>query len=150
MSSKAFLYALLYELYKENRIRRYGFHGTSHKYVAAETAKLLGKKKEECNIITVHLGNGSSLAAVKEGKCVDTSMSMTSLIGVDMVIPPGGQGCAEATTRTRSHHRGVRERGAGAGPRACPRWDRAAGGARGRTETRAATAGGAADATMPV
>ncbi len=84
MPPKAFLYALPYELYKENRIRRYGFHGTSHKYVAAETAKLLGKKKEQCNIITVHLGNGSSLAAVKEGKCVDTSMGMTPLAGVVM------------------------------------------------------------------
>ncbi len=84
MPPKAFLYALPYELYEKYSVRRYGFHGTSHKYVAAETAKLLGKNKEDCNIITVHLGNGSSLAAVKAGKCIDTSMGMTPLAGVVM------------------------------------------------------------------
>lgn len=84
MPPKAFLYALPYEYYKELRIRRYGFHGTSHKYVAHKAASLLGKKPEDINIITVHLGNGCSMAAVKKGKCVDTSMGMTPLAGVMM------------------------------------------------------------------
>lgn len=84
MPAKAFLYALPYEYYKELRIRRYGFHGTSHKYVAKKAAALLGKKPEDVNVITVHLGNGCSMAAVKKGKCVDTSMGMTPLAGVMM------------------------------------------------------------------
>lgn len=84
MPPKAFMYGLPYEYYKELRIRRYGFHGTSHKYVAKKAAALLGKKPEEINVITVHLGNGCSMAAVKNGKCVDTSMGMTPLAGVMM------------------------------------------------------------------
>jgi len=84
MPAKAFLYGLPYEYYKELRIRRYGFHGTSHKYVAHKAATILGKKPEEINVITVHLGNGCSMAAVKKGKCVDTSMGMTPLAGVMM------------------------------------------------------------------
>jgi acetate kinase len=84
MPAKAFLYALPYEYYKELRIRRYGFHGTSHKYVANKAASLLGKKPEDVNVITVHLGNGCSMAAVNKGKCVDTSMGMTPLAGVMM------------------------------------------------------------------
>lgn len=84
MPAKAFMYALPYEYYKELRIRRYGFHGTSHKYVANKAAAILGKKPEDVNIITVHLGNGCSMAAVKKGQCVDTSMGMTPLAGVMM------------------------------------------------------------------
>ncbi|MFA6012884.1 MAG: acetate kinase [Desulfobacteraceae bacterium] len=84
MPAKAFLYGLPYEYYKELRIRRYGFHGTSHKYVAHKAAAIMGKKPEEINVITVHLGNGCSMAAVKNGKCVDTSMGMTPLAGVMM------------------------------------------------------------------
>ncbi len=84
MPPKAFLYALPYEYYKDLRVRRYGFHGTSHKYVAKQAAELLGKKPEEINAITVHLGNGCSMAAVKNGKCIDTSMGMTPLAGVMM------------------------------------------------------------------
>ncbi len=84
MPAKAFLYALPYEYYKELRVRRYGFHGTSHKYVAKKAAELLGKKPEDVNVITVHLGNGCSMAAIKNGKCVDTSMGMTPLAGVMM------------------------------------------------------------------
>ncbi len=80
----AYMYALPYEMYTENKIRRYGAHGTSHKYVASEMARLLGKPAEECNIITVHLGNGSSMSAVKNGKCVDTSMGLTPLAGLVM------------------------------------------------------------------
>ncbi len=84
MPAKAFLYALPYDYYKELRVRRYGFHGTSHKFVANQAAKLHNKKPEEVNVITVHLGNGCSMAAVKGGKCVDTSMGMTPLAGVMM------------------------------------------------------------------
>lgn len=84
MPPEAFLYGLPYEYYKELRIRRYGFHGTSHKYVAKKAASILGKKPEEVNVITVHLGNGCSMAAVRKGQCIDTSMGMTPLAGVMM------------------------------------------------------------------
>ncbi len=80
----AYMYALPYAMYKELGIRRYGFHGTSHKYVARRTAEILGKPVEELNLITVHLGNGSSVTAVRGGKSVDTSMGMTPLAGVIM------------------------------------------------------------------
>jgi acetate kinase len=81
---KAFLYALPIDLYKEHRIRRYGFHGTSHSYVAEQAAKYLGKPLQSLNLITIHLGNGCSMAAIKEGRCVDTSMGMTPLEGLVM------------------------------------------------------------------
>jgi len=81
MEKEAFLYALPEEQYSRYKIRRYGFHGTSHAYVAAEAAKLLGKKGK---IITCHLGNGASISAVENGKCVDTSMGFTPLAGVVM------------------------------------------------------------------
>lgn len=84
MPEEAYMYALPYEMYKEHKIRKYGFHGTSHKFVAAEAAKLLGKSAEELKIITCHLGNGSSVSAVKNGKCMDTSMGFTPLDGVVM------------------------------------------------------------------
>lgn len=84
MPKAAFLYALPYDYYKELRIRRYGFHGTSHKYVSRKVAECMGKKPEEINVITVHLGNGCSMAAVEKGKCQDTSMGMTPLAGVMM------------------------------------------------------------------
>ena len=77
MEPKAYIYALPYELYTEKGIRRYGFHGTSHRYVAARTAKLLGRPLEELKIITCHLGNGSSITAVKNGVAIDTSMGFT-------------------------------------------------------------------------
>ena len=84
MPPKAYLYAIPYEFYKDLKIRRYGFHGTSHKYVAKNVARVMGKNPEEINVITVHLGNGGSITAVKKGKCVDTSMGMTPLAGVMM------------------------------------------------------------------
>lgn len=84
MPKESFMYALPYELYEEKKIRKYGFHGTSHKFVSAEAAKLLGKPIEELKLITCHLGNGSSVSAVKNGKCVDTSMGFTPLDGVVM------------------------------------------------------------------
>ncbi|WP_461210444.1 acetate/propionate family kinase [Desulfocurvus sp. DL9XJH121] len=82
--AKAYQYAIPYELYKELGVRRYGFHGTSHKYVARRVAEILGKEPKDLNVITVHLGNGSSLSAVEGGKCIDTSMGMTPLAGVIM------------------------------------------------------------------
>ena len=84
MPKEAFMYALPYELYEELRIRRYGFHGTSHKYIAGATAKYLGKPLSELRSITMHLGNGSSMSCVKNGKCLDTSMGLTPLEGLIM------------------------------------------------------------------
>lgn len=84
MPDYAYMYAIDYEHYKKYSIRRYGFHGTSHKFVSQEAAKYLGKKPEELKIVTCHLGNGSSIAAVDGGKCVDTSMGFTPLAGVPM------------------------------------------------------------------
>ena len=84
MPKEAFMYALPYELYEDLRIRRYGFHGTSHKYIAGATAKYLGKPLNELRSITMHLGNGSSMSCVKNGKCFDTSMGLTPLEGLIM------------------------------------------------------------------
>ncbi len=84
MPAKAFMYALPYDCYTEYKVRRYGFHGTSHKFVAQEAAKMLGKPLEELKIITAHLGNGSSVSAVMNGHSVDTSMGFTPLAGVAM------------------------------------------------------------------
>ncbi len=80
----AYMYALPYELYKKYRIRRYGFHGTSHRYVARRAAALMDKGKYDVNLITCHLGNGCSITAVRNGKSVDTSMGLTPLEGVVM------------------------------------------------------------------
>ena len=84
MPPKAYMYALPYEYYEKYDIRRYGFHGTSHRYVSRRTAEFLGKNYEDLKIITCHLGNGSSFAAVKDGKCQDTSMGLTPLAGICM------------------------------------------------------------------
>lgn len=84
MPKHAFMYALPLKFYDEFHIRKYGFHGTSHKFVAQEAAKLLGKPLEELNLITCHLGNGSSVAAIKNGKVLDTTMGMTPLQGLIM------------------------------------------------------------------
>ncbi|MBK1810629.1 acetate kinase [Clostridium sp. YIM B02505] len=84
MPDKAFLYALPYELYKEHNIRKYGFHGTSHKYVSAKVAEVMGKDLSELKMVTCHLGNGSSLTAIKNGKSIDTSMGFTPLEGIAM------------------------------------------------------------------
>ncbi|MFB0972111.1 MAG: acetate/propionate family kinase, partial [Neofamilia sp.] len=77
-----FIYSLPYEYYENNRIRRYGFHGTSHKFVSERAAELLGQ--DTANVIVCHLGNGSSISAVKDGKCIDTSMGFTPLEGLTM------------------------------------------------------------------
>ncbi len=81
---QAYLYALPYRLYEQDRIRRYGFHGTSHKYVAGECARLLGRPLKECNLITLHLGNGCSVTALQNGRSVETSLGMTPLEGLIM------------------------------------------------------------------
>ena len=84
MPPEAFIYALPYEAYTEHMVRRYGFHGTSHKYVTLRAIEMLGKPAEETRIITCHLGNGSSVSAIKGGKCIDTSMGLTPLEGLPM------------------------------------------------------------------
>lgn len=84
MPASSYLYAIPYKYYEKYSVRRYGFHGTSHRYVTMKTAEFLGKDESEINIITCHLGNGSSIAAVKNGKSVDTSMGFTPLEGVVM------------------------------------------------------------------
>ena len=84
MPDYAHLYAVDYDDYKEYKVRKYGAHGTSHKYVSQAAAEYLGKKPEELKIVTCHLGNGSSISAVDGGKCIDTSMGFTPLAGVPM------------------------------------------------------------------
>lgn len=84
MPDYAFMYALPYELYKNYGVRRYGFHGTSHRYVSQRVCEFLGINAEGKKIITCHIGNGASIAAVKDGKCVDTSMGLTPLEGLIM------------------------------------------------------------------
>lgn len=84
MPAKAYMYGIKYEDYKDFHVRKYGFHGTSHRFVMGETAKLLNKKPEEIKIITVHLGNGSSITAIDKGKSVDTTMGLTPLEGLIM------------------------------------------------------------------
>ncbi len=84
MPKRAYLYGIPHEYYEKYGIRRYGFHGTSHSYVSKRAADLLGKKPEEVNIIVCHLGNGSSVCAVKQGKSIDTSMGLTPLEGLPM------------------------------------------------------------------
>ena len=84
MPKEAYSYALPYELYKENGIRKYGFHGTSHKYVSGKVAEVLGKDIKDLKIVTCHLGNGVSLTAVKNGKSIDTTMGFTPLAGMPM------------------------------------------------------------------
>ena len=84
MPEEAYLYGIPYEYYEKYKIRRYGFHGTSHSYVSKRAAKMLGKAYEDVNILVCHLGNGASVSAVKNGKCVDTSMGLTPLEGLMM------------------------------------------------------------------
>ena len=97
MPAKAYMYALPYKYYEKYRITNYGFHGTSHKYVSQEAAKVLGKPAEDLKIVTCHLGNGSSISAVDGGKCVDTSMGFTPLDGVPMGTRTGSMDPAVVT-----------------------------------------------------
>ena len=96
MPDYAYMYAIDYEHYEKYKVRRYGFHGTSHKFVSQEAAKYLGKKPENLKIVTCHLGNGSSITAVDGGKSVDTSMGFTPLAGVPMGTRSGDIDCAVA------------------------------------------------------
>ena len=84
MPEEAYMFGIPYEYYEKYKIRRYGFHGTSHRYVSAECAKIMGKDIKDLKIITCHLGNGSSITAVKGGKVIDTSMGLTPLDGFIM------------------------------------------------------------------
>ena len=84
MPESAFLYSLPYEYYEKYGIRKYGFHGTSHKYVTERAAELLGRPLESLRLLSCHLGNGASIAAVEGGKSIDTSMGFTPLAGVTM------------------------------------------------------------------
>lgn len=84
MPQHTYLYALPYSLYKEHGVRRYGFHGTSHYYVSREVAKVVGVEPSKVNVITCHLGNGASVAAIRNGECIDTSMGFTPLEGLVM------------------------------------------------------------------
>jgi acetate kinase len=84
MAPADYMYALPYEVYEKYRVRRYGFHGTSHYYVSHKASEMLGKPYEECKIITLHLGNGASMAAIKNGKVIGTSMGFTPLEGLVM------------------------------------------------------------------
>ena len=84
MPAESYIYALPYEYYEKYKIRRFGFHGTSHRYITKRAAEMLGKDLNEVNLITCHLGNGSSICAVKNGKSIDTSMGFTPLEGLAM------------------------------------------------------------------
>ena len=84
MPAKAYMYGLPYEYYEKYKLRRYGFHGTSHSYVSKRAAEILNRPYEELKTIVCHLGNGASLSAVKYGKCIDTSMGLTPLEGLIM------------------------------------------------------------------
>ena len=84
MPAKAYMYAVPYELYEKYGVRRYGFHGTSHRYVSKRACEFLDIPQQGCKMITAHIGNGGSLAAVVDGKCVDTTMGLTPLEGVMM------------------------------------------------------------------
>lgn len=84
MPEESYIYALPYEYYEKYKIRRFGFHGTSHKYITNKAAEMLGKDVNEVNLITCHLGNGSSICAVENGKSIDTSMGFTPLEGLAM------------------------------------------------------------------
>ena len=98
MPDYAYLYALPYEFYEVDGIRRYGFHGTSHRYVSQRCIDLLGGKAEGTKIVTCHLGNGSSISAVKDGKCLDTTMGLTPLEGIFMGTRCGSIDPAIVTT----------------------------------------------------
>ena len=84
MPPKAYMYGLPYEYYQKYAVRRYGFHGTSHRYVSRKACEVLGLDYEHTRIVTAHIGNGGSLAAIKDGKCIDTTMGLTPLEGLLM------------------------------------------------------------------
>jgi acetate kinase len=105
----AYMYALPYRFYEQHRLRRYGFHGTSHRYVSQRAAEFLGKPLEEFNAITCHLGNGCSITAVRKGKSVDTSMGFTPLEGVVMGTRSGDIDPAIIPFLVQQEHLGMDE-----------------------------------------
>jgi acetate kinase len=109
MPKKAYLYGVPKEYYTRLKVRRYGFHGTSHRYVSKRAAEFLGLPVEGLRIITCHLGNGSSLAAVKDGKCIDTSMGITPLEGVVMCTRSGSLDPAVVQFIANNDHKTVNE-----------------------------------------
>lgn len=109
MPKKAYLYGVPKEYYTRLKVRRYGFHGTSHRYVSRRAAEFLGLPVEGLRIITCHLGNGSSLAAVKDGKCIDTSMGISPLEGVVMGTRSGSLDPAVVQFIANNDHKTVNE-----------------------------------------
>lgn len=104
MPDYAYMYALPYEFYEKDGIRRYGFHGTSHRFVSGRCIELLGGKAEGTKIVTCHLGNGSSISAVKDGKCFDTTMGLTPLEGILMGTRCGSIDPAIVTAIMKAHN----------------------------------------------
>ena len=104
MPDYAYMYALPYEFYEKDGIRRYGFHGTSHRYVSLRAIEMLGGKAEGTKIVTCHLGNGSSISAVKDGKCFDTTMGLTPLEGIIMGTRCGSIDPAIVPTIMKEHN----------------------------------------------
>lgn len=109
MPPKAYMYAIPYEYYEKYNVRRYGFHGTSHRYVSSEMAKVMGRDPEGLKLITCHIGNGSSITAVKDGKCVDTTMGLTPLDGFMMGTRSGSLDPSVVTFIAKKEHLSVEE-----------------------------------------
>lgn len=109
MEPKAYLYGIPYEYYEKYKIRRYGFHGTSHEFVSNRTAEILGKDIKDLKIIVCHLGNGASISAVKNGKCVDTSMGLTPLEGLIMGTRSGDIDASVITYLMRKENKTAEE-----------------------------------------
>lgn len=109
MPQVAYTYALPYEYYENDKVRRYGFHGTSHKYVSQRAAAMLGKPIEQLKLISCHLGNGSSVAAIDGGKSVDTSMGFTPLAGVPMGTRSGDIDAGILEFLMKKHNMGIEE-----------------------------------------
>lgn len=109
MPAKSYIYALPYEYYEQDKVRRYGFHGTSHRYVATRAAAILGKDIKDMKIITCHLGNGSSVAAIAGGKSLDTSMGFTPLAGLPMGTRVGDIDAGIMEYLMHKHNMGIEE-----------------------------------------
>ncbi|MDD5292710.1 MAG: acetate kinase [Candidatus Izemoplasmatales bacterium] len=109
MPEEAFLYAAPYDWYERYQVRKYGFHGTSHKYVSERVASIMGKSPSEINVIVCHIGNGASICAVKQGRSVDTSMGFTPLEGIPMGTRSGNVDPAVIEYMMEKKHKSARE-----------------------------------------
>ena len=107
MPERAFLYSIPYKYYENDKLRRYGFHGTSHRYVSMRAAELLGRDIRDIKIVSCHLGNGASLAAIDGGRCVDTSMGLTPLAGLPMGTRAGDMDAGVVEFIANKYHRTV-------------------------------------------